>query len=68
MSVTNFCTVHLSMYKTKIYNTNSEYTFINHAASLTDSTYFYDEIHLNASGRVVASTLFANEMKELIKF
>jgi hypothetical protein len=56
------------MYKTKIYNTNSEYTFINHAASLTDSTYFYDEIHLNASGRVVASTLFANEMKELIKF
>jgi hypothetical protein len=55
------------MYKTKIYNTNSKYTFINHAASLTDSTHFYDEIHLNASGRAVASTLFANEMKKLMK-
>ncbi len=52
------------MYQNTTINNNSNYTFINHSTLLKDKSYFYDKIHLNASGRKIASEQLALELNQ----
>lgn len=44
----------------------NDYNIINHSALLKNSKYFYDNIHVNAIGRLKVSRAFANELKECL--
>jgi len=41
----------------------STYTVINHTAVLNDVRYFYDDIHVNTSGRQIISERFAGDLR-----
>lgn len=59
---------YISPIKTKKAITNlADYSVINHSNALTNSKYFYDEIHVNSLGRQASSINFANVFKEIIK-
>ncbi|WP_435412192.1 hypothetical protein [Psychroserpens mesophilus] len=42
---------------------SSEYHFINHSSTLTNTAYFYDEIHVNHVGRQLSSLNFAETFR-----
>lgn len=49
----------------KIKNSVS-YPVINHSDVLKNSSFFYDEIHVNLAGKEAASIIFSEEFKDLL--
>ena len=49
----------------KVMVSSTDFSVINHSDLLTDSKYFFDAIHVDATGRQVASEQFANDFKAL---
>ena len=46
---------------------NNDYIFINHSSTLTNTRYFFDDIHVNSLGREASSIAFAKQFIELKK-
>lgn len=54
------------MEKRSVVPLTTQYTVINHSDLLSDTMYFYDEIHVNSKGRFITSVNFANAFKDFL--
>ena len=55
------------IYKTKVVNSNTAFTFVNHSDLLNYKNDFYNAIHVNKFGRKKVSAEFAVVLQNLLK-
>jgi hypothetical protein len=55
------------IYKTKVVNSNTAFTFVNHSDLLNNKNDFYNAIHVNKFGRKKVSAEFAVVLQNLLK-
>lgn len=58
---------HPPKFKSEVKSDTAVSNFINHSQLLQDTTFFYDELHVNSEGRQLTSVAFANEFSKRIK-
>ncbi|WP_299123530.1 hypothetical protein [uncultured Winogradskyella sp.] len=51
----------------KVVTETDDYTILNHSDLLKNTSFFYDDIHVNYKGRQISSEAFANDFKLMIK-
>lgn len=59
--------IYVAPYKNLSLAINSSYTVINHSSIIENETYFYDPIHVNSKGRIIATSKFSESFKLNIK-